>query len=134
MYVYILTFSHYVTYLVYYQYLKMNTKHGTVGPQSWIHKFINLLNFVFINPYLHIQSLYILSSPMYGYYLKNYIYIYIYIIIIYILIYTLIDALNISIIQCIHFVKSIIFGISSVLSYHTVFCLILVIYMYTDYS
>ena len=74
MYFYIRICSHYVTYLVNYQYLKLNTKHGPVGTQCWVHKSIHFLNFDFINPCLQIQRVYILSSPMYDYYKKCTIY------------------------------------------------------------
>ena len=68
MYLYIRTCSHYVTYLVNYQYLIFNTKRGTVSIQCWAGKFSQNLNFDFINPYINIQSLYIISSPMYDYF------------------------------------------------------------------
>ena len=99
MYLYIRTCLHYVTYIVNYQYLKLNTKYGTVGTHCWVHKFIHFLNLDFINPYPQIHSVYILSSPMYDYD-KNVLYI----IIISILPDLLINSLNISIIQCIRVV------------------------------
>ena len=73
MYLYIRTYSHYVTYLVNYKDLRRNTKHGTVGTQWWVHKLIHFHNFDYIaNPYLQIQSLYILIPPMYDDYKKMY--------------------------------------------------------------
>ena len=93
MYLYIPTCSHNVNYLVNYQYLKLNTKHGTVGTQCWVHKFNISLNLDFTKPYLQIQTLYIRISPMYD---KNINVLYI--IIIYILTDPLINSLNISII------------------------------------
>ena len=74
MYLYIRTCSHNVNYLVNYQYLKLNTKHGTVGTQCWVHKFNISLNLNFTKPYLQIQTLYIRISPMYDYYKKRTIY------------------------------------------------------------
>ena len=56
MYLYIRTCSHNVNYLVNYQYLKLNTKHGTVGTQCWIHKINIFLNLDFTNPYLSDQN------------------------------------------------------------------------------
>ena len=100
MYLYIRTCSHNIKYLVNYQYLKLNTEHGTVGTQFFIHKFNIFLNLDFTNPYLQIQTIYIRISPMYDYYFKNVLYN----IIIYILIDPLINSLNISIIQCIRVV------------------------------
>ena len=120
MYLYIRTCSHNVNYLVNYQYLKLNTKHGTVGTQCWVHKFNISLNLDFTKPYLQIKTLYIRISPMYDYYFfKRTIYhhnLY------------LNRLFNVSVLS-----KRSIFGIFSVFSYHTVFCLILIIYMYTDY-
>ena len=65
MYLYIRTCSHNVKYLVNYQYLKLNTKHGSIGTQCWVHKFNLFLNLDLINPYLQIQTLYISISPLY---------------------------------------------------------------------
>ena len=64
MYFNIPTCSHNVKYLVNYQYLKLITKHGTVGTQCWVHKFNLFLNLDFIN-HLQIQILYIRSSLKY---------------------------------------------------------------------
>ena len=47
MYLYIRTCSHNVKYLVNYQYLKLNTQHGTVGTQCWVHKFNIFINLDF---------------------------------------------------------------------------------------
>ena len=74
MYLYIRTCSHNVNYLVNYQYQKLNTKHGTVGTQCWVHKFNISLKLDFTKSYLQIQTLYIRISPMYDYYKKRTIY------------------------------------------------------------
>ena len=131
MYLYKRTCSYNVKYLVNYQYLKLNTKHGTVGTQCWVHKFNIFLNLDFTNLYLQIQTLYIRISPMYDHYKKRTIYhhnLYLNRYINQLFEYIKYQIFNVSVLF-----KSSIFGIFSVFSYHAVFCLILVTYMYTDY-